>query len=103
MTFETMNELFWTSPFTVRFGPNGTLIGHDAIANHRQMRMAAAGSRALRNTVITTFGRNFATTNTETMKLQSRASVAKAKLGSVRHAAGASRLHTCQISRHHIR
>src|ERR1051325_1918333 len=68
MTIETMNELFWTSPFTVRFGPNGTLIGHDAIANHRQMRMAAAGSRALRNTVITTFGRNFATTNTETMK-----------------------------------
>ena len=34
---ETMNELFWTSPFTVRFGPNGTLIGHDAIANYRQM------------------------------------------------------------------
>ena len=31
-----MNELFWTSPFTVRFGPNGTLIGHDAIANYRQ-------------------------------------------------------------------
>ena len=68
MTFETMNELFWTSPFTVRFGPNGTLIGHDAIANYRQTRTATAGSRALRNTVITTFGRNFATTNTETMK-----------------------------------
>ena len=46
-----MNELFWTSPFTVRFGPNGTLIGHDAIANY--------APRVLQNTVITTFGRDF--------------------------------------------
>ena len=65
---ETMNELFWTSPFTVRFGPNGTLIGHDAIANYRQTRTTTAEPRALRNTVITTFGRHFATTNTERMK-----------------------------------
>lgn len=36
-----MNELFWTSPFTVRFGPNGTLIGHDAIANYRQIELTA--------------------------------------------------------------
>jgi hypothetical protein len=63
-----MNELFWTSPFTVRFGPNGTLIGHDAIANYRQTRATEAEPRALRNTVITTFGRDFAATNTETMK-----------------------------------
>jgi hypothetical protein len=65
---ETMNELFWTSPFTVRFGPNGTLIGHDAIANYRQTRTASAEPRALQNTVITTFGREFAATNTETKK-----------------------------------
>jgi|SRR4029079_11766430 hypothetical protein len=65
---ETMNELFWTSPFTVRFGPNGTLIGHDAIANYRQARTATAEPRTLRNTVITTFGHDFAATNTETMK-----------------------------------
>lgn len=63
-----MNELFWTSPFTVRFGPNGTLIGHDAIANYRQTRTTSAVPRALRNTVITTFGRDFAATNTETAK-----------------------------------
>jgi hypothetical protein len=63
-----MNELFWTSPFTVRFGPNGTLIGHDTIANYRQTRTASAEPRALRNTVITTFGRDFAATNTETTK-----------------------------------
>ena len=65
---ETMNELFWTSPFTVRFGPNGTLVGHDAIANYRQTRTTAAEPRTLRNTVITTFGRDFAATNTETAK-----------------------------------
>jgi hypothetical protein len=65
---ETMNELFWTSPFTVRFGPNGTLIGHDAIANYRQTRTAGAEPRTLQNTVITTFGRDFAATNTETTK-----------------------------------
>ena len=52
---ETMNKLFWTSPLTVRFGPNGTLIGHDAIANYRQTRTASAEPRALQNTVITTF------------------------------------------------
>ncbi len=63
-----MNELFWTSPFTVRFGPNGTLIGHDAIANYRQTRMTRVEPRALQNTVITTFGRDFAATNTETTK-----------------------------------
>jgi hypothetical protein len=65
----TMNELFWTSPFTVRFGPNGTLIGHDAIANYRQTRAGGgAAPRALQNTVITTFGRDFAATNTETTR-----------------------------------
>ena len=64
-----MNELFWTSPFTVRFGPNGTLIGHDAIANYRQSRAGNnAAPRALQNTVITTFGRDFAATNTETTR-----------------------------------
>src|SRR5262245_54861202 len=43
-----MNKLFWKSPFTVRFGPNGTLIGHDAIANFRQSRSgASAAPRAL--------------------------------------------------------
>jgi hypothetical protein len=64
-----MNELFWTSPFTVRFGPNGTLIGHDAIANYRHSRAgSSAAPRALQNTVITTFGRDFAATNTETTR-----------------------------------
>ena len=63
-----MNELFWTSPSAVRFGPNGTLIGHDAIANYRLSRAGGAVPRTLQNTVITTFGRDFAATNTETTR-----------------------------------
>ena len=60
-----MNELFWTSPFTVRFGPNGTLIGHDAISAFRRARNTNGIKRVLRNTVITTFGTDFAVANTE--------------------------------------
>ena len=66
---EGMNALFWKSPSTVRFGPVGTLIGHDAIADYRRVRTGHKSSeRKLRNTVITTFGRDFAATCTETMK-----------------------------------
>lgn len=65
---ETMNELFWNSPSTVRFGPNGTLIGHDAIASYRQNRTNMPAARTLQNTVITTFGRDFAATNTESTR-----------------------------------
>ena len=67
--FVTMNKLFWNSPQTVRFGPVGTLIGYDAISSYRRERVGhVSAERALRNTVITTFGRDFAATNTETMK-----------------------------------
>jgi len=69
---ETMNTLFWKSPFTVRFAPNGTLVGHDAIAAYRQTRTASPVERKLQNTVITTFGRDFAATNTESTKIGSR-------------------------------
>ena len=67
--FVTMNKLFWNSPQTVRFGPVGTLIGYDTISSYRRERQGhVSAERALRNTVITTFGRDFAATNTETMK-----------------------------------
>jgi DNA replication protein DnaC len=64
----TMNELFLDQPFTVRFGPNGTLVGHQAIAGYRQARSSKPSPRTLRNTVITTFGRHFAATNTESTR-----------------------------------
>ncbi len=66
---ETMNKLFWNSPQTVRFGPVGSLIGYDMISSYRRERLGHVSSeRTLRNTVITTFGQDFAVTNTETMK-----------------------------------
>jgi hypothetical protein len=67
-----MNTLFWESPYTVRFGPNGTLIGHEAIASFRRDRSKSAFEGVLQNTVITTFGRDFAATNTETIKVGER-------------------------------
>jgi hypothetical protein len=67
--FDTMNELFWDSPNTVRFGPNGTLVGHAAIAAFRRGRPGKITiERKLRNTVITTFGRDFAATNMESVR-----------------------------------
>lgn len=64
---ETMNTMFWVSPSTVRFAANGTLIGHSAIAGYRRDRAGKRIERTLQNTVITTFGRDFATTNTESV------------------------------------
>jgi hypothetical protein len=66
---EAMNRLFWNSPSTVRFGPNGTLIGHAALSAYRLNRSHTGVPRILRNTVITTFGQDFATTNTETTRV----------------------------------
>jgi len=64
----TMNELFWNSPHTVRFAPNGTLIGYATISTFRQNRTTTPSPRSLQNTVITTFGRDFAATNTESAR-----------------------------------
>lgn len=65
---ETMNALFWESPHTIRYAPNGTLMGHASIAAFRHGRSARSFKRELENTVITTFGRDFATTNTESTR-----------------------------------
>jgi hypothetical protein len=65
---DVMNTLFWNSSHTVRFGPNGTLISHAAIAAFRMDRPGGTSKRTLQNTVITTFGRDFAATNTESTR-----------------------------------
>jgi ketosteroid isomerase-like protein len=61
---EAMDALFWDNPLTVRLGVGENLYGMDAI---RAFRAGRGGSpqRTLANTVITTFGRDFATANTE--------------------------------------
>jgi hypothetical protein len=62
---ETIDSLFWNSPSTLRYGPNGPLLGHAAISQFRRARAISGIKRTLKNTVITTFGRDFAVANTE--------------------------------------
>ena len=60
-----LDALFWDSPHTLRFGIGENLYGHDAIASFRSGRPAIDLTRTLMNTVITTYGRDMATANTE--------------------------------------
>jgi ketosteroid isomerase-like protein len=60
-----LDALFWVSPHTLRFGLAENLYGYDAIAAFRVGRPAIDLTRRLMNTVITTYGRDTATANTE--------------------------------------
>jgi Protein of unknown function (DUF3225) len=62
---QVLDELFWTSPLTVRYGAAENLYGIDEIRAFRQARPSAGLARTLRRTVITTYGRDHATAMTE--------------------------------------
>lgn len=62
---DVLDELFWASDATVRYGVAENLVGIDAIRAFRASRPAAGLARRLVHTVITTFGRDFATAMTE--------------------------------------
>ena len=62
---EVLDELFWASPATVRYGAGENLVGIDAIRAFRMARPSVGLARTLGATVITTFGRDFATAMTE--------------------------------------
>jgi hypothetical protein len=62
---EVLDELFWNSPHTLRYGATENLYGYAQIAAFRAGRSPAGLARRLFNTVITTYGRDFATANTE--------------------------------------
>lgn len=62
---DVLDELFCNSPLTVRYGVAENLIGIEAIRAFRMARPATGLARRLSNTVITTYGRNFATAMTE--------------------------------------
>jgi hypothetical protein len=62
---EGLNALFWESPLTLRYGVRELLYSHAEIAKFRRDRGPIDQRRTLRNTRITTFGRDFATANTE--------------------------------------
>lgn len=60
-----LDELFWNSEHTVRYGAGENLVGYAAIQAYRALRPSVGLARTLRNTVITTFGRDYATASTE--------------------------------------
>jgi len=60
-----LDGLFWNSPHTLRYGVGENLYGIEAIRAFRNARPGGSPPRVLRNTVITTYGTDFATANTE--------------------------------------
>jgi hypothetical protein len=67
-----LDETFWASPHTVRYGLAENLYGRDEILAFRKGRpVKDVEPRRLLRTVITTFGRDFATANCEFQRVQS--------------------------------
>jgi hypothetical protein len=66
-----LDELFWDSPNTLRYGATENLYGYDAIQDFRARRPAQGLARELLRTVITTYGHNFASANCEFRRLGS--------------------------------
>jgi hypothetical protein len=62
---EVLDELFWNSEHTLRYGATENLYGYDAICAFRAGRPSQGLARTLLSTVITTYGRDFATANVE--------------------------------------
>ena len=60
----TLQELFWRSPHTIRYGIGGVLHGWDEIGAFRAARSPVGLARTLSRTVITTYGRDCATAST---------------------------------------
>jgi hypothetical protein len=60
-----LDELFWNSPHTLRYGVGENLYGFDAIRAFRAGRPATGLARDLLRTQITTYGESFATANVE--------------------------------------
>jgi len=66
-----LDATFWNNPNTLRFGIAENLYGYEAIASFRSTRPAIDLTRHLKNTVIVTYGRDFATANTEFQRIGS--------------------------------
>ena len=67
----TLNELFWKSPKTIRYGNAEQLYGHEAICGFRTARDASDVRRELLRVVITAFGRDLATASCEYRRIGS--------------------------------
>ena len=62
---DRLDELFWASDLTVRFGRGENLVGIEAIRAFRSARSPVGLARRLQQTVITTFGHDIGTASTE--------------------------------------
>ena len=61
---DVLDELFWNSPQTIRYGAAENLYGYDEIEAFRAGRSPKGLDRTLSRTVITTFGHDTATAMT---------------------------------------
>jgi hypothetical protein len=61
---DTLQRLFWDSDLTIRYGIGENLYGIGEIGAFRAARSPAGLARTTSRTVITTFGRDFATAST---------------------------------------
>jgi Protein of unknown function (DUF3225) len=61
---DALDALFRDDPRTIRFGGAENLFGYDQIKAFRAARSPAGLARTLANTVITTYGRDFAIAST---------------------------------------
>jgi hypothetical protein len=66
-----LDELFWNSPHTVRYGATENLYGYEAIRAFRAARPAQGLARTVLKKVITTYGRDFATADIEFQRASS--------------------------------
>ena len=62
---EVLDELFWKDELTIRYGATENLYGYQAIQRFRASRPSKGLARELFNTVITTYGNDFAVAHTE--------------------------------------
>jgi|HubBroStandDraft_6_1064221.scaffolds.fasta_scaffold68265_4 hypothetical protein len=66
-----LDAMFWNNPNTLRFGIAENLYGYEAIASFRNSRPSIDLTRHLKNTKIVSYGRDFATANTEFQRVGS--------------------------------
>jgi hypothetical protein len=66
-----LNELFWHSESTVRYGATEELYGYNAIAGFRAARDPSDLKRMLTKVVFTTYGEDFATASCEYRRVES--------------------------------
>lgn len=65
---EILDRLFWDSVHTLRYGATENLYGFAAIRAFRAARPALNLQRTILRSVITTYGRDFATSNIEFLR-----------------------------------